>query len=84
MSEHAADIRALAEALAKGLTEAPSEVSVEIVEEDSREMVLELIVAEPDMGRVIGKGGRTVRALRNVLAAAAEKQGKHLELDIVE
>jgi len=84
MSEHAADIRALAEALAKGLTESPSEVSVETVEDDSREIVLELVVAETDMGRVIGKGGRTVRALRNVLSAAAGKQGKHLELDLVE
>lgn len=84
MSEQAENLRALAEELAKGLTDSPAEVSVESVDETDEEIALELIVAERDMGRVIGKGGRTARALRNVLTAAAEKHGKSCELDIVE
>jgi predicted RNA-binding protein YlqC (UPF0109 family) len=84
MSEQAENLRALAEELAKGLAESPAEVSVEAVEETQDEIVLELEVAERDMGRVIGKGGRTVRALRNVLNAAAEKHGKSCDLDIIE
>ena len=84
MSEQAENLRVLAEELAKGLTETPAEVSVTTVEETDGEIVLDLAVADRDMGRVIGKGGRTVRALRNVLEAAAEKHGKHCDLDIVE
>jgi predicted RNA-binding protein YlqC (UPF0109 family) len=84
MSEATENLRALAEELAKGLTDAPAEVSVETIEETDEEIALELLVAERDMGRVIGKGGRTARALRNVLNASAEKQGKRCELDIVE
>lgn len=84
MSEQAENLRALAEALAKGLADSPAEVSVETVEETNDEIALDLEVAERDMGRVIGKGGRTVRALRNVLTAAAQKHGKHCDLDIVE
>ncbi|HEX8925720.1 MAG TPA: KH domain-containing protein [Terriglobales bacterium] len=84
MSEQAEKLRVLAEELAKGLADSPAEVSVETVEETDDEVALELEVAERDMGRIIGKGGRTVRALRNVLTAAAEKHGKRCDLDILE
>jgi uncharacterized protein len=53
------------------------------VEEDG-ETVLELTVAESDLGRVIGKSGRTARALRTLLSAAGVKAGKRYALEILE
>ena len=83
MSEQAANPRALIDHVAKALVNAPAEVIVEEVEEDGR-IVLELEVAEDDMGRVIGKSGRVARAMRNVLQAAAVKLNRHYELEILE
>ena len=80
---HQADVRALAEAMARMLVEAPEEVEV-TAEESSHGIDLELYVAESDMGRIIGRSGRTARCIRNILSAAADKQGKRCSLDIVE
>lgn len=78
-----ADLKALTEELAKALTESPSEVNV--VEEGDEECVyVDLEVAESDMGRIIGRNGRTAKALRNILSAAASKDGKRCSLDILE
>ena len=61
----------LLEFLARSLVDEPDEVSVESFEEDDGTIVLELHVAEDDAGKVIGRGGRTVAALRTVVKAAA-------------
>jgi predicted RNA-binding protein YlqC (UPF0109 family) len=76
--------RRLLEYLAEGLVEEPDAVSVEEVETDSGTTVLELSVAPEDYGRVIGRGGRTARALRTVVKAAATGEGCHVLLDIVD
>jgi hypothetical protein len=83
MSESTADLRALTELLAKGLAEAPDEVVV-TAEGDEDELSIEVEVAEGDLGRVIGRGGRTAKALRQVLSAAASRQGTRCRLDILE
>lgn len=83
MSEHTADVRLLIEQIARALVDAPDQVAVNQVEEEG-ETVLELEVAENDMGRVIGKQGRTARALRNLLAAAGVKAHRHYALEILE
>jgi predicted RNA-binding protein YlqC (UPF0109 family) len=83
MSEHTADVRLLIEQIARALVDAPDQVAVNQVEEEG-ETVLELEVAEDDMGRVIGKQGRTARALRNLLAAAGVKAHRHYALEILE
>jgi predicted RNA-binding protein YlqC (UPF0109 family) len=83
MSEQAGDVRMLVEHVAKALVDAPGDVFVNQVEEDG-ETVLELEVAEPDMGRVIGKQGRTARALRNLLSAAGVKANRRYVLEILE
>lgn len=83
MSEHTADVRLLIEQIAKALVDAPDQVVVNQVEEEG-ETVLELEVAENDMGRVIGKQGRTARALRNLLAAAGVKAHRRYALEILE
>ena len=83
MSEHTADVRLLIEQIAKALVDAPDQVAVNQVEEEG-ETVLELEVAENDMGRVIGKQGRTARALRNLLSAAGVKAHRRYALEILE
>jgi uncharacterized protein len=75
--------RTMIEKVAKALVEAPDAVSVSQVEEGP-ETVLELAVAESDMGRVIGKQGRTVRAMRNLASAAGVKANKRFVLEILE
>jgi uncharacterized protein len=76
--------RRLLEFLVEGLVEQPDEVSVSEVETDSGTIVLELSVAPEDYGRVIGRGGRTARALRTVVKAAATSEGCHVLVDIVD
>jgi predicted RNA-binding protein YlqC (UPF0109 family) len=83
MSEHAADVRLLIEQIARALVDAPDQVAVNQVEEDG-ETVIELEVAENDLGRVIGKQGRTARALRNLLSAAGVKAHRRYALEILE
>jgi len=82
-SEQPRDARVLIEQIAKALVDAPDQVVVDPVEEDG-ETVLELKVAEADLGKVIGKQGRTARALRTILNAAGIKQHKRYALEIVE
>ena len=70
--------------LARALVDEPSEVSVESFDEEDGTTVLELRVAEGDLGQVIGRRGRTVNALRAVMRACATKQGGRVLVDVVE
>jgi predicted RNA-binding protein YlqC (UPF0109 family) len=83
MTDQAPNPKALIEHVAKALVNAPDQVFVEEVDEGD-ELVVELEVAEDDMGRVIGKSGKIARALRNVLRAAGDKAGRRYELEILE
>lgn len=74
----------LVEYLARALVDKPEEVSVESYDEDDGSVVYELTVAEDDVGKIIGRGGRTVNALRCVLRACAAKQERRLLLDVVD
>ncbi len=82
-AEHMGDVRALIEQVAKAIVDSPDQVTVDAIEEDG-ENVLELKVAETDLGKVIGKSGRTARALRTLLSAAGMKLHKHYTLEILE
>ena len=73
----------LVEYLARALVDDPDAVTVESFEEEDAE-VYELSVAEDDVGKVIGRGGRTVNAFRCVLRACAAKQDKRILLDVVD
>lgn len=74
----------LLEYLARTLVDEPDEVSVESFEEDDGTLVLELQVAEGDAGKVIGRGGRTVAALRTVIKACSAKHGRRVLVDVVD
>jgi predicted RNA-binding protein YlqC (UPF0109 family) len=81
--EQAGDMRTLIEQIAKALVDVPDQVAVEAVDEDDG-TVLELKVADQDLGKVIGKQGRTARAMRTLLGAASIKQHKRYTLEILE
>ena len=83
MTDQAPNPKALIEHVAKALVAAPDQVFVEEVDEGD-ELVVELEVAEDDMGRVIGKSGKIARAMRNLLHAAGDKAGRRFELEILE
>jgi len=67
--------------LARSLVDEPESVEVSATETDSR-VDLELKVADGDMGRVIGRQGRTIRAIRTVVKAASVKQGKRVSVEV--
>ncbi len=76
-------MEALIAGIAKSLVDSPQEVSVTQTEEEDK-VLLELVVASADLGKVIGKQGRTVRAMRHLLAATAARKGKISRLEIKE
>jgi uncharacterized protein len=81
--EKAPPLRDLILFLARALVEHPDEVAVDEIEE-SDAVVYELKVAESDLGRVIGRQGRTAKALRTVLSAASAKMRRRAILEILE
>lgn len=67
--------------LARELVEEPEKVEVSGTETDSR-IDLELRVAEDDMGKIIGRQGRTIRAIRTVVKAASVRLGKRVNVEV--
>ncbi|MBA2316772.1 MAG: KH domain-containing protein [Euzebyales bacterium] len=72
------------EYIAKALADHPDDVSITDVSEDDGELVLELRVHPDDMGKVIGKRGRTAKAIRTMVKAAATREGSSASVEIVE
>lgn len=83
MTEPGGDMRMLVEQIAQALVDAPNEVQVSAVEGDQG-TVLELRVAAGDLGKVIGKQGRTAKSIRTILGAASMKLKKRYTLEIIE
>jgi uncharacterized protein len=77
-------MRETVEMIVKALASDAEAVDVREIERDERTVVIEVRVAESDMGKVIGRQGRTVRALRSLLHAVSMKRGRRYVLDIVE
>lgn len=76
-------MKSLIENIARGLVDDPDAVKVREVEGDQA-TVLELTVASDDLGKVIGRQGRTVRAMRTLLGAASIRAGRRTMLEIME
>jgi len=77
------DLAELIRYMAVNLVDKPDEVRVELVEERQAN-VYELEVAEPDLGKVIGRGGKTARALRTIVQACAPRSRKRTLVEILE
>lgn len=76
-------MRDLVELIAKALVDHPEKVNVSQLEGEQT-TILELKVAQEDLGKVIGKQGRTARAIRTILGAAGMKQRRRYNLEILE
>jgi predicted RNA-binding protein YlqC (UPF0109 family) len=76
-------MKELLELIAKALVDQPEEIEVTEIEGEQT-TVLELKVAREDLGKVIGKQGRTARSIRTILAAAGMKLRKRIVLEILE
>ena len=76
-------MKELVEIIAKSLVDNPEQVVV-TQREDERAIIIELRVAQSDMGRVIGKQGRIAKAIRSVVKAASSKETKKVLVDIVQ
>ena len=70
--------------LARALVDHPDQVSVDSYEEEDGSLVLELTVADDDVGKVIGRNGRTINALRTVVRASAVRADRRVLVDVVE
>jgi predicted RNA-binding protein YlqC (UPF0109 family) len=73
----------LIEYIAKSLVDDPGQVQVNVIEGE-KSTILELRVAENDIGKVIGKHGRIAKAIRTVVQAATARTGKHTVLEILD
>jgi len=73
----------LVERIARALVDKPEDVMVTAIE-GNQATVLELKVAKEDLGKIIGKQGRTARSLRTIIGAASAKERKRVVLEIVE
>ena len=80
MPETSADVRTLVEKIAKWIVDAPDEVYVDHLDGD----VIELEIADADVGKIIGRQGRNVRALRTLLSAAGVRARKRYTLDVID
>jgi uncharacterized protein len=76
-------LKELIEYMAKALVDSPEQVKVSEIEGE-KTSVIELSVAKDDLGKVIGKQGRTARAMRTILSAASTKVRKRAVLEIIE
>ena len=77
-------MRELLEFLARGLVEDSEAVEVTEIEEVEGDVILEIEVADDDLGRVIGRGGRIANALRAVMKAAATRAEKRVTVEILD
>lgn len=77
------ELKELISFIARALVDEPDEVTVDAVDGDDA-IILELTVAEADLGKVIGKDGRTARAMRALLSATSARLRRRAVLDILE
>ena len=83
MTETGGDMRMLVEQIAQALVDAPEQVQVTPVE-DGDATILELRVAATDLGKVIGRQGRTAKSIRTILNAVASRTNRKVVLEIIE
>jgi hypothetical protein len=77
------NMKELIEYMARALVDQPDKVLLKEIAGE-KTLIYELRVGEGDLGKIIGKEGRTAKAMRSIIAAAAMKQGKRAQLEILE
>jgi hypothetical protein len=77
------NLKELVEYIAKALVDTPDKVEIKEIAGE-KTLIYELRVGDGDLGKVIGKEGRTAKAIRSIITAAAMKQGKRAQLEILE
>lgn len=78
------DYRALVEFIAKALVTCPDDVKVTLEDDEKGNIKVLIGVRKEDIGRIIGKRGSTINAIRQVVKAAAVKPGKRVDIDVLE
>jgi uncharacterized protein len=76
-------MKELVEFMARSLVDSPDEVATRTYERE-QQTIIELSVSQPDLGKVIGRQGRTARAMRALLNAAGQKTRRRYTLDIID
>jgi predicted RNA-binding protein YlqC (UPF0109 family) len=76
-------MKELVEFIVKSLVDNPDQVEVHEIDDRSATIV-EVSVAQPDMGRVIGKSGRVINSIRSIVQVAAARQGQRVSVEIIE
>jgi predicted RNA-binding protein YlqC (UPF0109 family) len=76
--------RALIEYLGTWLLDHPEDLSIEEVEGERGELIFEITVHSEDMGKLIGKRGRVIQALRSLVRAAAQREGQSVLVEVVD
>lgn len=77
------NMKELIEYMAKALVDQPDKVVIKEIAGE-KTLIYEIRVGEGDLGKIIGKEGRTAKAMRSIISAAAMKQGKRAQLEILE
>ncbi len=72
------------ELIVRSLATEPDEVRLEVDDDDDRELTVRVFADQSDMGRIIGKRGRVIQAVRQVARAAASLDGKRATVDVVD
>lgn len=84
MSELVDDVAGLVDAVVRPLIDHADELSIESYEEDDGTIFVEVRVNEEDAGKVIGRQGRVIKAIRTLARAAASKEGAHVEVELID
>lgn len=84
MSELSEDVVGLVEAVVKPLIEFEDDLEITSSEEDDGAIVVEIRVNEEDAGKVIGRQGRVIKAVRTLARAAASREGAHVEVELLD
>lgn len=84
MSDLIEDVSGLVEAVVVPLVDHEDEVSIDSFEEEDGTIVVEIRVNEEDAGKVIGRQGRVIKAVRTLARAAASREGVHVEVELID
>ena len=84
MTELIDDIAGLVDAIVRPLIDHEDELSIDSFEEEDGAICIEIRVNDEDAGKVIGRQGRVIKAIRTLARAAASKEGIHVEVELID